>query len=191
MPSSLSQRLNPNRLDTTAHPTEELSVTKKDVPPAKDLLYLYTIITEKFKSSELSAKTLRAQVTEEQLVLSLPGDVAFAAGSDAVSEEAKDLVYFLGDVVGSISNAIEVVGHSDPSPLKNSPDFPSNWELSLSRAVTVADILRERGYIYKIEIFGRASSTMEDLSSDVPEEERKKFLRRVDIVIKPDRAELK
>jgi chemotaxis protein MotB len=188
--SSLSQRLNPNQVGKTVTPTEQLSITKIDVPQAKDLQYLYTIITEKFASNEVSAKILKARLMEDELILSLPADVAFNPGTDTLAPQAKDLVGFLGDVVGTIGNHIDVVGHADPNPIKEGGAFPSNWELSLSRAMVVADMLKYHGYMYKINVFGRASSTLENLSGEVPEAERYQYLRRVDIVIRHNRAEL-
>jgi chemotaxis protein MotB len=187
---SFYQRLNPGEPQVHEGPTEQLSITKEDLKQAKDLQYLYTIISEKFLSNELSAKVLHAQLVDDQLILSLPSDVAFLPGKDELAPKARDIINFLGDVVGTIGNHIDVVGYADPTPPATGSKYPSNWELSLARALVVSNILKSQGYLYKISIFGRGSSTTEDLSADVPKNERYQFLRRVDIVIRANRAEL-
>ena len=39
---------------------------------------------------------------------------------------------------------VNIIGHTDKRPI-NSPQFPSNWELSASRAISVVKFLTEQG----------------------------------------------
>jgi len=43
----------------------------------------------------------------------------------------------MAKILGQINKSIRVEGHTDNRPI-NTPQFPSNWELSAARAIAVA-----------------------------------------------------
>jgi chemotaxis protein MotB len=47
-------------------------------------------------------------------------------------------------VLSQVENPVQVEGHTDNIPI-NSPSFPSNWELSSSRAGSVVRLFAEQG----------------------------------------------
>ena len=49
------------------------------------------------------------------------------------------------EIPGDIDWIIQVEGHSDRNPI-NTPEFPSNWELSTARANTVLKLLLDLGF---------------------------------------------
>ena len=53
----------------------------------------------------------------------------------------------------------------------------------MARAVNVANALREAGYPYAIDIYGKGSSRYSDLTN-LPNDEREMMARRVDIIVR-------
>lgn len=82
----------------------------------------------------------------------LPSELLFASGSARLGEdgsrELDKLARVLLDVVERIPSDIDWIlridGHTDIIPI-NTPQFPSNWELSTARAVSVVRYLADRG----------------------------------------------
>lgn len=82
----------------------------------------------------------------------LPSELLFASGSAQLGEEGKreldKLAEVLLDVVAAIPGDIDWIlridGHTDLIPI-NTPQFPSNWELSTARAVAVVRYLAAQG----------------------------------------------
>lgn len=79
-------------------------------------------------------------------------EVLFASGSadlndqgrEQLSELAGTLLEIIPRIPDDISWILRVDGHTDSVPI-NSPQFPSNWELSAARATNVAKFLIEEG----------------------------------------------
>ena len=82
----------------------------------------------------------------------LPSELLFASGSAQLGEKGKSeldkLAEVLLDVVAAIPGDIDWIlridGHTDLIPI-NTPQFPSNWELSTARAVAVVRYLAAQG----------------------------------------------
>jgi len=77
----------------------------------------------------------------------------FDSGSASLQNEGmkklKQIGLTLKDTTMNIPNdidwIIQVEGHTDKNPI-NTPQFPSNWELSTARANTVLKLLLELGF---------------------------------------------
>ena len=65
-------------------------------------------------------------------------------GLATLDELAKAIVSLTKAIPKEIDWALQVDGHTDVRPIK-SPQFPSNWELSTARAISVVRYLIERG----------------------------------------------
>lgn len=65
-------------------------------------------------------------------------------GLAAMDELAKAIIELSRAIPGEIDWALQVDGHTDIRPI-NSPEFPSNWELSTARAISVVRYLISRG----------------------------------------------
>ncbi|MDO3721591.1 peptidoglycan -binding protein [Marinobacter sp. chi1] len=82
----------------------------------------------------------------------LPSELLFASGSAELGPEGQQeldkLAAVLLDVAESIPDDLDWIlridGHTDIIPI-NTPQFPSNWELSTARAVAVVRYLAEQG----------------------------------------------
>lgn len=178
---SLSQRLNPRPLEKRPVPTEPLSTPGIEHETAENLDYLYGIINEKIRREPLFKASI--QKHEDRLVISLESDVFFHAGHSRLQKEVLPTLAALGNTLGQIENRIDVYGHTDPRPI-NSKDFPSNWELSLSRAVTIATAIKDAGYKGTVRSYGLADARFTEISQDLNLQARYSLSRRVDVVVR-------
>lgn len=84
-------------------------------------------------------------------MVQLRSDLTFSLGSAKVSDQANkslgDLAAVLGKVVGQ-GYEIRVVGHTDNVPIRRAAtrtQHPTNWHLSVHRAIAVKDALQSAG----------------------------------------------
>lgn len=68
-----------------------------------------------------------------------------AEGRSRLSDLAVALREALAALPGDLSWRLRIEGHTDPRPLRNNSDFPSNWELSAARATEVLRYLVHQG----------------------------------------------
>lgn len=132
-------------------PEAAFSAASLDRGKAIDIGYLGRVFESQMaKNPELA--DIRIDRVDGTLILSLPADLLFASGEATLSEGGKRALFVMGGVAANIGNAMDVVGHADASPVTHR--YPSNWELSLARAQTVADTLRQSGYLREITVRG-------------------------------------
>lgn len=127
-------------------------------------------------------ESVRLRADEHGLVVSLVANqVLFAKGQADLSPAAKKIILEIADVLKGIPNQIRIEGHTcDLSII--SAKYPSNWELSTTRATTVTRFLIEKAEIspYRLSAAGYADSKPLVPNSS---ESNRAFNRRVDIVI--------
>ena len=153
--------------------------------PALDLGYLGTVLEAQGKTNVL-LQNAAIYLAGERLVISLPADLLFMAGSAAFDARGVSALFDLAGVLRNVANDVEVVGHSDPTPSGGS--FASNWDLSLARAVAVAGELKRAGFGRDIAAFGVADSHFTELPDDLPLARRLELARRVDILLTPNQG---
>ncbi len=184
--SSFAQRLDPNKDVKNNEPAAELSVDRKDVLAAQDLGYLQNILKDKLEGA------LKGQVVVQhkdgRLVISIEGDESFVKGSTHMTPHLESTLLLISDVLRTITNRVEVNGNADPTPVSGKT-FPSNWELSLARALAVGDYFHEHGYAYRLSVYGRGDSAYNEIPREVTADQRERLSRRIDIIIRADRAE--
>ena len=180
---SLTQTLNPSRLQSVAAATAQYNISTIFRKRAIDLGYLNAIVSEGMKKDPILN---RAQVVlrDEQLLMALPGDLLFQPGSANMTERAREALFNLGGVLRNIGNQIAVNGHTDRDQ-PGEQNYTSNWELSVARAASVANAIRRSGYEDDVIAFGLADSHYGGLPLSLSDEERSKLARRVDIVVLP------
>jgi len=87
---------------------------------------------------------VQVSMTSRGVTMGIASDLAFGVGSADLSGSIQD---FLDRLIGTMQNAtynIAVEGHTDDVPIR-SAKFPSNWELSASRATAVIRFLVGQG----------------------------------------------
>ncbi len=85
---------------------------------------------------DLRAGRIEVEQVRNAVVLRFPDTILFDRGSAELRSSAFPLLARVARVLGAISAAVEVEGHTDTLPIA-SPRFPSNWELSVARATAV------------------------------------------------------
>jgi chemotaxis protein MotB len=77
---------------------------------------------------------------EEWLEIELKSSLLFASGSAQAGNVAKSLIAEISGIVKDSNKPIRVEGFTDNVPINNE-QFPSNWELSAARAVSVVKLM--------------------------------------------------
>ncbi|QNB45762.1 OmpA family protein [Thermanaerosceptrum fracticalcis] len=133
----------------------------------------------------LEEKKLQAQITvnleERGLILRFQDSVLFAKGKADLLNDSISTLKHVSGILKDIPNAVRIEGHTDDLPI-NTPQFPSNWELSTTRATNVLRFLITQG------LDGRKLSAVgygeyRPLVPNNNSEENRRKNRRVDIVI--------
>lgn len=79
---------------------------------------------------------------EALIHITLPANEMFPPGKATLLSDAKDkIIEALGDQYQEGLLEVKVEGHTDNIPLKDTSKYKSNWELSVARAVAVAQVL--------------------------------------------------
>ena len=180
--ASLSFHLNPERPEIIEQKWQIIERAMVKEEEGLHLVYLKQVFDEKIKSDPILSRST-VTILDDRLAISLPSDLMFDKGSSDLNLEAKRAIAILGRSLEHLKNRIVVVGHSDLEPVSGRT-YPSNWELSLVRAISVANVIKSAGYLEAIEIYGNGHSRFNELSEDIPLHERYVMSRRVDIIIR-------
>ncbi|WP_035240417.1 OmpA/MotB family protein [Desulfobacter vibrioformis] len=118
---------------TPAKPVKKIHESELDLLTIEDRLHQ---VMENSNISNYSVK-----VAKNRLVLTLGEDISFSSGQasllDYIKPALKDLASFF---ITEPGYRIIVAGHTDNTPI-HTAQFPSNWELSAARAMSVARFL--------------------------------------------------
>lgn len=184
MVKSLSQSLKTqNAVQEKPSATKNVRLIKRSTAIA--LSYLEALLVDLRQNEPLLSRIVLHRL-EDRLIIALPGDLLFLPGHADPVEGAAQRLAVLANVLQNISNRIDVFGHTDPSPVVGHV-FESNWELSLARAETVANMLQTAGYPRKLGAFGLADTRFADLAEIKSPSRKLELARRVDIVVRPVR----
>jgi chemotaxis protein MotB len=176
---SLSQTLNWQGLqlpEVAAH----FAIGQERSPAALDLDYLAEVLHTSITTVP-SLEGVEIRRDHDRLVLAIPGALLFASGSTTVSPEARAALSQLTPMLRGVGNRIVVEGHADPDAIAAGGAFASNWELSLARALAVADLLVATGLDRRVACYGLAETRYDELGETVGSE-RHANARRVDLV---------
>ena len=124
---------------------------------------------------------VRIIVDYRGLTISLAEAGFFDPGSSVIQSTALSVVAGIGEKLRLLSNNIRVEGHTDNIPI-NTALFPSNWELSTSRATNVLRYLLSEARIPPQRLSAVGYSEYRPVASNETRDGRG-LNRRVDIVI--------
>ncbi len=165
------------------NPTSELNIGTVDLIGGLSPVYLNRILKDKLSKDDVLSQAIVTGL-DERVFISLPSDLIFIPNSADIETGASESIRRLAGVLNQFGNQVDVVGHTDPDPITNDK-YPSNWDLSLARALTMANALNHFGYVGKFTVLGLADSRYKFLDKRLPEEKRYKLARRIDLVILP------
>ena len=122
---------------------------------------------------------------ERGLIITLLSDNFFEEGSAELNiNETRETLLRLAEFFKSDElkgRRFRVEGHTDNTPVANFSQFPSNWELSATRAVNVLHYLADYGVRENDFSVAGYSDTRPKFSNDTAE--GRAYNRRVDIII--------
>jgi len=147
----------------------------------------YRQVIEKFKALVSSGK-LKIRIVRGQMVVEMSSNILFESGKSELSEEGEAALAQLASILMTISDrSFQVAGHTDNVPI-NSKRFPSNWELSSARAVTVVRYLQDQG-VRPANLSAAGYAEYQPGSTNESEDGRAAN-RRIEIVLLPNLDEL-
>ena len=133
---------------------------------------------------EIEKGEIRLKRYKTKTIINIDNSILFDSGSTTVKEGVKKSLSKIAAALNSFpENNIQIEGHTDDVPI-NTPKYPSNWELSAARALSVL-----RFFVDTTDVDPRKLSAVGYgeyrplVPNDTPE--NKRLNRRVDIVILP------
>lgn len=185
---SLSERLNPSRSLVINPEVTVFDVTGRDRVDALPIDYVYRLLGNTLRWEPL-LKEVQLEKTPNYVVMRLPDIMLFESGQITLSTEAENSIRKLGDLLMQFGNKVHVVGSSDPLPTRNLSHFKSNWEISMARALYVAQILRKSGYLHPLSVLATDHYDQGPLVGKRKEDPNThRRLRRVDIIVYAEEA---
>lgn len=144
---------------------------------------LYEEMTERFDAL-ISAGQLDVTMIDGRLVINMPQDILFRSGRAEVGDDGRAAILEVGSVLAELNDRqFQVEGHTDNVPI-STRRFPSNWELSAARALSVVHILKEGGVDSK-NLSAAGYGEYHPVASNATKESREKN-RRIEIVVLPN-----
>ncbi len=125
--------------------------------------------------------SIRLEENERGLTIRILEDILFASGKSKLNPDSKEVLGKLADIIKALPNDIRVEGHTDNVPISTN-EYPSNWHLSVNRALNTAYFLIEEKNISadKVSIVGY--SEYKPIAPNTSDDGRA-LNRRVDLVI--------
>jgi chemotaxis protein MotB len=157
----------------TVNPTVE-SVKE---PAVRRLRQIMRSLKEQTKLDIIQLKEL----TNGDIVLTLPDTVLFRSGESVLRPDAHPFIQAIGEVLIELDRHVRVEGHTDNVPIATA-QFPSNWELSATRAVTVVRTLSEQYGVQSDHLTAVSHADSRSITDNLTPENRAKN-RRVEIVV--------
>jgi len=131
-------------------------------------------------SSQNLGNQVSVQTNIEGVMISLSEKLIFQEGQIDLPAEALPVLDTIAAMLLPIDNKIKLVGHTNNTPSAN-PNYPTNWELSLARAMTVAKYLINSGVPPERLIISGQGEYAPVFPNDT--EQHKQLNARVEIVI--------
>lgn len=130
---------------------------------------------------DIQSKMITLAQDERGVVIHLAEELLFVSGSAVLKSSSRMTLDLLASVLKTVPNEIRIEGHTDDMPIQTST-FPSNWHLSVARAVSTGEYLTQHhGFaVDKVSMVGYADR--KPLVANSSAENRAKN-RRVDIIV--------
>ena len=120
------------------------------------------------------------------VAVALGEKLLFATGSAEIGEEQHVALDTLCPILREMDCRIRVEGNTDEVPI-NTEQFPSNWELSVARAVSVVKYCISKGFILPERLSAAGYADSRPRVPAVSERDRA-LNRRVEILVILDRS---
>jgi len=127
---------------------------------------------------------LTVSIEQGRIAINLPNNVLFSSGSANLNSDGSEALTQIAAVLNQFSDRrFQIEGHTDNNPIK-SARFPSNWELSTTRALSVVHLLSGLG-VSAENISAAGFGEFHPKASNDSEEGRQ-LNRRIEIIMQPN-----
>ena len=133
-----------------------------------------------FKTQGVSA-SVTTTIDQRGLIISLSSAILFDPGSAVIKTENEDTLIKIATTIDTLHNFIRIEGHTDNQPI-HTVQYPSNWELSSARAISVVKLFTEQGDIDPDKMAPVGYGEYRPVADNNTAEGRAKN-RRIDIII--------
>ncbi|MFP4278605.1 MAG: OmpA family protein, partial [Halochromatium sp.] len=172
-------------------PEPEPEPLPRPQPSFEPLMWLNVLARSQDAVREARIDNVEVVLMEDQSVkVSVQGPMFFELGKATLQSEVLEFLDRLALVIEQTPFAVQVIGHTDDVPMRNTELFPSNWELSAARAARVARYLIDSAGLdpRRFTVIGRGE--MEPAVPNTSDANRA-LNRRVEIIITRDEVEPK
>jgi chemotaxis protein MotB len=143
-----------------------------------DMLEMGDKVKQAIEDHELENEA-EVTIDENGVTLKITGKLMFDAGSASIKKDFKSFLATITKIINENNYPVAIEGHTDNIPITSSPLYPSNWELSSSRATAVLRYLvEEKGIPAKRLMAVGYADTRPLVPNDSPENRAKN--RRVE-----------
>lgn len=146
----------------------------------EEVLVTYTAIKEYLREEGLE-EVVKIRIEDRGVVLEIQDQLLFDSGQAEIRTEASEVLRKVAGILQSVPNQIIVEGHTDNRPI-NTARYPSNWELSVDRAVRVVRYLSDRHGIHPSRFLATGYGEYQPVATNATADGRSQN-RRVNIVI--------
>lgn len=138
-------------------------------------------------SSEIIAGDIKLIQQGSRLSVDVVDKLLFASGESDVSPRGREVLTKIGAVLAKLEDRnVQVVGHTDDSPPSGKvlEKFPTNWELSVSRATNVVRFLQDEAKVPGKRLVAIGRGQHQPVATNVNSKGRARN-RRIEILLTP------
>jgi chemotaxis protein MotB len=144
---------------------------------------IYEEMLGRFRSL-IDGGQLAVAIVRGRMAIQLPQDVLFSSGSATLGAEGRRTLTEVGGVLAELDDrTFQVEGHTDNVPIATA-QFPSNWELSSARALSVVRVLIDSG-VQPQNLSGAGYGEHQPVASN-DDRDGRRLNRRIEIVMLPN-----
>ncbi len=165
----------------------ELSRSKRTLTEAKEQLEKKSSEYENLAQSlkgEIETGKIELSELQGRMTVKMKDKILFASGSARIGKEGQEALSKVADAFKNLRGKIvRVEGHTDDVPTDPKSAFPTNWELSLGRAMAVVRYLQAGGVDPTLLSAAGYGQYHPIAPNDSPE--NRSLNRRIEIVLAP------
>ena len=154
------------------------------VEKVEENLQILKEVVEEFIEAEELVDIVSVEFDSRGLIIRFKDNALFDSGRADIRSDSHEILEYIGDILKTeefVDRYIRVEGHTDNVPI-NTARFPSNWELSTTRATTVTRFFIDHAEMEPSRLAAAGYSENYPIAENETPEGRANN-RRVDIVI--------
>lgn len=132
--------------------------------------------------------SITTKMDKDGLHIILTNEILFESGQAIIKPQMSNILKDISDLLGTVPNEVVISGHTDDIPI-STPQYPSNWELSTTRAVAVLkEVLVDNPNLVATRFSAAGYGQFHPIVPNTSDGARQKN-RRVEILVKRDNTQ--